>query len=170
MIAHTVYFIVFGLIIFFHRGYSPWLGILGSQQDADSLFSVPTATISGKSIYLFHFGRMLSWFTWLRRFLVQPTCGLKAFSPYWNVMLSVTESPFSREVTDGVIGVWNCVLIHSSIQMSSCYVQARAQMMVGLVVTSMCKTPNCQNLTFCAGIQLLPWGSTHTTYFCYCMV
>uniref|UniRef100_A0A2P2LLJ3 Probable UDP-N-acetylglucosamine--peptide N-acetylglucosaminyltransferase SPINDLY n=1 Tax=Rhizophora mucronata TaxID=61149 RepID=A0A2P2LLJ3_RHIMU len=40
------------------------------------------------------------------------------------------------------------VLIYSSIQISSCYLQAMAQMMVGLVVTSMCKTPNCQNLTF----------------------
>lgn len=80
--------------------------------------------------------------------------GILAILEFYSV--SVTVSPFSGEVTDGVIDLWNCVLIHSSIQMSSFYVQARAQMMVGLVVTSMCKTPNCQNLTFCAGIQLLP--------------
>ena len=48
---------------------------------------------------------------------------------------------FPLEVTDGSNIVWNCVIIHSSIQISSCYVQARAQMMVGLVVTSMCKLP-----------------------------
>lgn len=32
------------------------------------------------------------------------------------------------------------------------------------------KTANCQNLTFCAGIQLLPWGFTYTTDICNCLV
>lgn len=40
--------------------------------------------------------------------------------------------------------MWNCAWIHSSIQISSCYLQARAQMMVALVVTSTSKTANCQ--------------------------
>ncbi|KAJ6883911.1 hypothetical protein NC652_031005 [Populus alba x Populus x berolinensis] len=35
-----------------------------------------------------------------------------------------------------IIPVWNCVLIHSSIQISSCYQQDRAQMMVDLVAYS----------------------------------
>ena len=64
----------------------------------------------------------------------------------------------------------NCAQIHSSIQIWSCCLQARAQMMVALVVTSISKTANSQNLTFFAGIQLLPWGIAHSTYLRYCMV
>jgi len=43
------------------------------------------------------------------------------------------------------------------------------QMMV-LVVTSISKTANSQNLTFFAGLQLLSWGIGHSTHLCYCMV
>lgn len=48
---------------------------------------------------------------------------------------------FPLEVTDGGKLMCGTVIIHSSIQISSCYVQARAQMMVGLVVSSMSKLP-----------------------------
>lgn len=43
-----------------------------------------------------------------------------------------------------VIHVLNCVLIPSSIHISSCYLQASEEMMVGIVVTSFSQSSNSQ--------------------------
>ncbi|XP_038698226.1 probable UDP-N-acetylglucosamine--peptide N-acetylglucosaminyltransferase SEC isoform X2 [Tripterygium wilfordii] len=44
-------------------------------------------------------------------------------------IIIVCVSPFPVKLLMEVIRVWNCVIIHSSIQLSSCYLQDRAQMM-----------------------------------------